>query len=90
MEEKIFEVEMIYIQNTSGSDYSVEFVSRRNKTVKLNFSNVDGIELNATKPLELKNSYLRFGGINKIWNLKFNFPANLKISYMEKIKIETI
>lgn len=89
MEEKIFEVEMIYIQNTSGSDYSVEFVSRRNKTVKLNFSDVEGIELNATKPLELKNSYLRLGN-DKIWNLRFNFPTNLKIRYMEKITIETI
>ncbi|MEN8152535.1 MAG: hypothetical protein ABFR75_00805 [Acidobacteriota bacterium] len=91
MEEKIFEVEMIYIQNTSDSNYSVECISRRKKTLKMNFKNVEGIEINAIKPLEIKNSFLRFGkNTDNIWNLRFNYPANIKITFMEKITIETI
>ena len=37
MDEKVFDVSMIYIQNTSAGNYSLEFYCR-NKNIKLNFS----------------------------------------------------
>ena len=91
MQEKIYDVEMMYIQNTSGNDYTVETMSRRNKNVKLNFSNVDGIEINTKKPLEIKNSFLNMAeNGSKVWNMKFAYPTNMKINFMEKIIIEVI
>ncbi|MCP5053009.1 MAG: hypothetical protein GY940_37930, partial [bacterium] len=59
MEEKVYEVEMMYIQNTSDNNYSVETMGRRSKNFKLNFANVEGIEVNATKSLEVKNSFIQ-------------------------------
>ncbi len=37
MEEKIFDIEMIYIENTLEGKYIVEFVGRRNQNVKISF-----------------------------------------------------
>ncbi len=84
-------VEMMYIQNTSGNNYTVETTGRRTQTVKLNFANVDGIELNTSHPLEVRNSYIQMNeGQPKVWNIRLQYPTNLKIKYMGKIVIETI
>lgn len=92
MAEKIYEVEMIYIQNPSGTNYSVEFAGRRIKTVKLNFSKVEGVEFNPKRPLEMKNSYIQMAeGQNKVWNLRLNYPTNFSVDYvLNKIVIEVI
>ena len=91
MEEKVYEVEMMYIQNTTGNDYTVETMGRRGRNFKLNFSDVDGIEVNAPKPLEIKNSFVRMAdGETKVWNMRFAYPTNFKIKYMGKIIIEVI
>lgn len=80
---------MMYIHNTSGSSYTIECVGRRRQAVKLNFSNVEGIEFNALKPLEIKHSFLQLAeGENKMYNLRFAYPTNLTIKYMGKILIE--
>ncbi len=89
MEEKVFDVEMIYIQNTLEDKYTVECIGRRDKNVELNFSNVEGIEIDAKKPLEIKHSFLQMNESQpKIWNLKFYYPVNLTIKYEGKIIIE--
>jgi hypothetical protein len=92
MAENIYEAEMIYIQNTSGSNYSVEFTGRRCKTVKLNFSNVEGVEFNPQRPLEIKNSYIQMAeGQNKVWNVRLNYPTNFSVTFvMGKITIEVM
>lgn len=91
MEEKVYEVEMMYIRNTSGDDYTVETAGRRSKSVKLSFSNVEGIEIGGSIPFEIKNSYLQMrDGDQKMWNLRFNYPVNFSIKYMGKIVITTI
>jgi hypothetical protein len=90
MEEKVNEVEMMYIQNTSGTNYSVELTGRRCKTTKLNFSHVEGVEFCLPRPLEVKHSYLQMAeGQNKMWSLKFVYPTNFIIkSVLNKISIE--
>lgn len=89
MEEKIFDVEMIYIENTLEGKYIVEFVGRRHQNVKLSFSNVEGIEIDAKKPLEIKHSFIQMNESQpKIWNLKFAYPVNLIIKFVGKILIE--
>lgn len=89
MEEKVFDVEMIYIQNTLEGKYTVECIGRRDKNVELNFSNVEGIEIDAKKPLEIKHSFIQMNESQpKIWNLKFTYPVNLIIKFMGKILIE--
>jgi len=91
MEEKVYEVEMMYIQNTSGNDYSVETAGRRSKNVKLKFANVEGIEFGGSTAIEIKNSFLQMNeGHPKMWNLRFNYPVNLSIKYMGKIIITTL
>jgi hypothetical protein len=91
MEEKVYEVEMMYIQNTSGSDYTVETSGRRTKSVKLNFSNVEGVEINSPKPLEVKNSFIQMNdGQSKLWNMRFAYPTNLLIKYNGRIVIEAL
>lgn len=91
MEEKANEVEMLYIQNTSGDNYTVETAGRRARALKLSFSNVEGIEIDARKPMEIKNSFLQMNeGHAKMWNLRFNYPTNLLIKYMGKIIIQVV
>lgn len=92
MEERVYEVEMVYIQNTSGDQYSLETMGRRSKNVKLNFSSVEGVEINSPRPLEIKNSLVQMNeGQPKMWNMRFNFPTNLSIKYsMNRIVIEAL
>lgn len=90
MEEKVFDVSMIYIQNTSASNYSLEF-SCRDKTITLNFGAVEGIELIAKVPMELKSSYLQLSeGMPKVWNMKLVYPMNFRVRYSGRILIESM
>lgn len=90
MDEKVFDVTMIYIQNTSAGNYSLEFYCR-NKNIKLNFSNVEGIELIAKIPLELKSSFMQLTeNLPKVWNMKLGYPTNFKINYSGRITIESM
>ncbi len=92
MEEKVYDIEMMYIRNASEKNYTIELQSRRSQTVKLNFSDVESVEFAAhNKPLEIKNSYLQMtDGQPKSWNLRFTYPTSFKIKYIGKIVIETI
>jgi len=91
MQEKIFDVDIIYIQNVSGTDFQIECISRRSKNTILNISKVEGIELTAKKPAEIKNSYLQFGENEKsVWNIRFAFPVNIVVTALSKIIIEII
>jgi hypothetical protein len=90
MDEKVFDVTMIYIQNTSGGNFSLEFYCR-NKNVKLNFANVEGIELLAKIPLEIKSSFMQLAdNLPKVWNLKLGYPTNFRISFNGRITIESM
>ncbi len=89
--EEVREVEIMYIRNTSGNSYSIETTGRRSKTVKLNFANVEGIEIDAKIPLTINSSFLQVAdGQEKMWNLRFSYPTNFKIKYLGKIVIEVI
>ena len=90
MEENVNEVEMMYIQNTGGTNYSVETMGRRSKNVKLTFSDVEGVEFVATRPIEIKNSFIQMAETHpKMMNMRFSYPTNFKIQYiMGKIRIE--
>ena len=90
MDEKVFDVSMIYIQNTAGGNYSLEFYCR-NKNIKLNYSNVEGVELVTKIPLELKSSFVQMAEhLPKVWNLKLGYPTNFKITYSGRITLEAI
>ncbi|MCP5049831.1 MAG: hypothetical protein GY940_21865 [bacterium] len=82
---------MKYIQNTSDNNYSVKTMNRSNKNFKLNFDKDEGNEVNATKSLEVKNSFIQMNdGQSKIWNMRFAYPTNLSVKYAGKIIIEVI
>ena len=90
MPEKVHDVELIFIENTSGRDYTVECVSRRGQSVRLNYTQVEGIELAARAPLEIKNSFLQLAdGQPKTWNIRFDHPLSLSIQFVGKIIIES-
>ena len=89
--EEVRDVEIIYIQNTSGNNFSVETAGRQCQSVKLNFANVEGIEIDAKIHMGIKSSFLQMAdGQDKMWNLRFNYPTNFKIRYTGKIVIEVI
>lgn len=90
IEQIAYEVEMMYIQNTSDHNYTVEVTGKRCKTMKLNFSHVEGIEFSPQRPVELKNSYLQMTeGQHKLWSLRFAYPTNFSIKYaMNQIVID--
>jgi hypothetical protein len=91
VEETVREVEMMYIQSTGDNNFSVEMMSRRSNNIKMNFTGVEGIEINAPRPLEIKNSYIQMtDGQPKMWNMRFVYPTNFKIRYTGKIIIEVI
>ncbi len=91
MDEKIYEVEMVYIQNTTDNNYTLETMGRRSKNFKLNFANVEGIEINSPKPMEIKNSLVQMSeGHTKMWNMRFSYPISLLVKYsMGKIVLES-
>ncbi len=90
-EQKLYDIEMIFIQNEEGNRYRVECVGRHQNSVVLNFDNVEGIELAAKNSVELKHSYLQLSdGQGKMWNLKFSFPTAVSIRCAGKIMIDVI
>jgi hypothetical protein len=90
MEEKVFDVSMIYIQNTSANNYTLEFYCR-DKNVKLHFSAVEGIEMLGKVPMELKSSFLQLAEhMPKVWNIKMGYPMNFRIGYSGRITIESM
>ena len=90
MDEKVFDVSKIFIQNTSARNYTLEFYCR-DKIIKLNFSAVEGIEIFAKVPMELKSSFIQLAeNMPKVWNMKMVFPMNFKISYNGRIIIESM
>jgi hypothetical protein len=90
MEESVTEVEMMYIQNTNGDNYTIETMGRRSKNVKLNFAKVEGVEIIATRPLEIKSSFIQMAeNQSKMWNMRLSYPSNFRIRFiMGKITIE--
>ncbi len=91
MEQKLYDIEMIFIQNEGGSRYRVECVGRHQNSVVLHFDDVEGIELAAQNSVELKHSYLQLSdGPVKMWNLKFSFPTAVSIKFVGKIVIDVI
>lgn len=90
MDEKVFDVSMIYIQNTSANSYSLEFYCR-NKNIKLNYANVEGIEMIAKVPVEMKTSFVQMAdNLPKVWNMKLGYPTNFKVSYSGRITLESM
>lgn len=91
MEEKILEVETLYIQNTTGNNYTIETGGRRCKPMKLNFTGMEGVQFNLSRALELKTSYLQMGeGQNKMCSMRFAFPCNLVVkAQLGKVVIES-
>ena len=90
MGEKVFDVSMIYIQNASAGNYSLEFTCR-DKVIRLNYANVEGIEMIAKVPLELKSAFVQLGeSLPKVWNMKLGYPTNFKVSYSGRITIESM
>lgn len=91
MSEKVFDVEMIFIRNTSGSEYTVECLGRNHQDSIFKFSGVEGIEIQASPPMEVKNSYMQLGDSQeKMWNLKLAIPCTIHISFMGKIVIKVV
>jgi len=92
MEEYVNEVEMMYIKNTGGDNFTVETAGRRAKSVKLSFSKVEAIEISGPRVLEVKNSFIQMSdNQQKMWNMRFNYPTNFRIRYlMGKIQIEVV
>jgi len=91
MEEKLFEIDVIYIRSNNGISYTLEFASRRGKSVVLKYPEVEGIEINAPVSMELQNAFMTCGKAgDRIWNIKLSTPANLRISYSGKILIQVI
>jgi hypothetical protein len=91
MEEKLNEIDMIYIQNTSGNNYSIECVGRGKQSVKLNYSNVENIEINTPAALGIRHSYIQMAeGQPKMFNIKLEYPQSISIKFMGKIIIEKI
>jgi hypothetical protein len=90
MDEKVFDVTTIYIQNSLADNYSLEFYCR-NKNIKLNYSHVEGIEMVAKVPVELKTSFMQMAeNMPKVWNMKLGYPTNFRISFNGRIIIESI
>lgn len=90
MDEKVFDVSMIYIQNTGEGKYSLEFYCR-NKNIKLHYTDVEGIEMIAKVPLEMKNSFAQLSEkFPKVWNMKLGYPCNFRVSFSGRITIESM
>ncbi len=90
IDEKVFDVSTIYIQNTSAGNYTLEFTCR-DKIIKLNFSAVEGVEMIAKIPMELKSSFVQLTeSMPKVWNMKMGYPMNFRIRYNGRITIESM
>ena len=89
MDEKVFDVVMIYVYNTEGRSYTIECFTNRQQTHKFSFNNVEHIELNAKVTLELKQSMVQLSESSpKIWNMRFAYPMNIAIRYAGNVKLE--
>jgi hypothetical protein len=91
MEEKLYDIDMMYVQNTGDKNYVVECLGRHHQTVRLTFTGAEGVEMMAKVPVEVRQSFLQMSEREpKVWNAKFAFPVNLRISMTGKILIEFV
>jgi hypothetical protein len=91
MEQKLYDIEMIFIQETGENCYRVECVGRHQKSVVLNYEHVEGIELAAREGVEVKHSYIQMvEKQGKMWNLKFKYPTAISVKFMGKILIDVL
>jgi len=89
MMEKVYGVDIIFIRNLGGCDYSVECIGRHGSNIKLNFSQVESVEFNLKAPVEISHAYCQLSDkAPRVWNLKFAIPQNARIIYSGKIVIE--
>ncbi len=91
MDEKVFDVEMIYIQSPAPGSYTLEFIGRRQNAVKLNFRDAEGVEFNTHAPVEMKSFFLQMSDPQpRVWNMRFGFPVNLKIRFSGRVVVESM
>jgi hypothetical protein len=91
MEQKLYDIEMIFIQDAGDNRYRLECVGRHQNSVVLNFEQVEGIELAAGEGVEVKHSYIQMtDNQSKMWNLKFKYPTAISVRFMGKILIDVI
>ena len=91
MEQKLYDIEMIFIQDQGDNRYRVECVGRHQNSVVLNFEQVEGVEMAATEGVELKHSYLQMSqDQGKMWNVKFKYPTAIAVKFVGKILIDVI
>lgn len=91
MEQKLYDIEMIFIQDAGENRYRMECVGRHQNSVVLNFEQVEGVELAAREGVEVKHSYLQMAEEHgKMWNLKFKYPTAISVRFMGKILIDVI
>lgn len=89
MEEKVYDVEMLYIHNTSERNYTVECLGRHHQNIRFTFSQVEGVELDARVPTEIKHSYLQLSEKEpKVWNIKLSYPMNVSIRMDGRVVIQ--
>jgi hypothetical protein len=91
MEERLYDIEMIYMQNSRDMQYSIECISRFQKSTTLNFNNVEGVEINSREPLEIKSAYIQMSEQSpRVWNVRFSYPTHLRIKFTGRIIIEAV
>jgi hypothetical protein len=91
MEEKAYDVEMIYIQSPAAGEYAIELIGRHQNTLKLNFKGAEGIEFNAHSAVEIKSTFLQMSETqSKVWNMRLGYPVNLKIRFTGRVIIESM
>jgi len=91
MEERLYDIDMVYVQSSAGRDYVVECLGRGGQSVRLSFTDVEGVELLAKVPVELRQSFLQLSDREpRAWNIKFAYPVNLRVSMTGKILIEFV
>ena len=82
MDVRLNDIEMIYIQSTSGDNSTVECIGKHHKNTKSNFADVEGIEKNAIRSVEIKQSFIQMSEeAEKIWNINFKKSSLLCLSY---------
>ncbi len=89
MNEMIYEVELLYVQNAGGGDYVIEALNRRGQNVRLSYSGVEGVELvSSGKSFEARNVFLQLSEEqSRICNIRFAFPVKLQIAFSGRITI---
>ncbi len=88
-EQRLYDIDLIFISYQPQKGYEIEFRSRHNQVQTFVFTHLEGIEIKSLRPFEVRSSFLQLSDQStRSWNVRLDFPVNIKLYELGSLIIE--